>query len=326
MSDLTIYSAVYGQPYFGEYLPDMRFLPEFLALNSSVTIFFINAKRLKYVQLNDDPIFPALPYSISNQTFYGQTLNRSTVLGCADKWEILNPTTGEIFYPDQFPINLTILDSLGWNHSSLRNSALMIMNAIKNSRRYVTGPLIAGSRFAAQRQIILFYSAPLEREQWKVETRKMFQTHLARVQLEILSAAQGRGYNLPYANDMSWKMAPNGTGKRMFNTCGKVKFKLQGYKNINLFGLVSLLVIAFLLWFLTLQIENTVMAVWLHRMFLFPGAKYLCPVIILRSIYAIRPWRLISAAHPLSRSKKTYVAQSLQDWIQACYDQGSYVT
>ena len=132
------------------------------------------------------------------------------------------------------------------------------MNATLLASEYFDSRFTSMSEhFEVHKKIRDFYSSNLHPEQWKVEARRIFATRLALLQLHVLGIAQGGGHDLPHARNL---LLDSGV-----HACGNILFQAQGWRNLSVSGLVSLLLLAYGVWLSTIEIEGTVLLVWLFR-------------------------------------------------------------
>jgi hypothetical protein len=237
--------------------------------SGSVTIWFVRNINVLHVHPSDDPIFPALDTSqfrtSEGNPLYSNNLERSTVLACADTNEIRHPTTGAIWFPS-FQ-NSSVLNSAEWHPASIMNSAVFIREALLNAERFSNRHTADDAHWEAIKKLTALFSSTIDREQWKTEARKMFTIKLARLQLEIFGIGQGAGHDLPYTKNTLFELG--------FDGCGKIKYRSQGWQNVNIFGLVSLLLLAFCLWASTVEVGETIGLIWLCQNAIAPAALYL---------------------------------------------------
>jgi len=222
-------------------------LPEFLAPDSETTILFIRPNCIIYFGANDDPIFPADTKVTADGgvLLWGNSLPRSSILGCADVAEIRNPETGNIWNPKAMDWNF--LHSGDWDPEQ-KNMLLLLVLSLWQSNTFNAVTSRPGSRFDAQSKLVGSLSQTLSREQWKVEVRKIFETSLARLQGNVLDIARGVGKDLPYARNLLIK--------ENMSLCHIVKLQSVGWRNISLFWLIILPTMAFLLWVLTIEMGD----------------------------------------------------------------------
>jgi hypothetical protein len=223
----------------------MMLLPEFLAPNSEITVFFIRPMNIVYYGPNDDSIFPAAVNITTPGApiIWANPLQRSSVLGCADVSEIRDMETGNIWIPKALDWNrLNFLDK------ERKNLFALLVISLWRSDTFNAVTSRPGSRFDVQTKLVGSVSQNLGHEQWKVEVRKMFETSLARIQGDVLDIVRGVGKDRPYARNVL-------TEDNM-SLCHIVKFQSVGWRNITLLWLITLPIFSFLLWVLTIEVGN----------------------------------------------------------------------
>ncbi len=116
----------------------------------------------------------------------------------------------------------------------------------------------AGKFGIHQRKGPLFFSA-VGPEYWKTEFRRLFAIRLARLQMNVVGAAEGLGRDLPEGvNELEEK----GQGDARHQT---IKVRAQGMKNISVAGLLGFWSLAFTIWLATVKVGETVMLLWFPR-------------------------------------------------------------
>jgi len=220
-------------------------LPEFLAPNSEITVLFIRPMNIVYYGPNDDPIFPddVIVTTPGAPIIWGNLLQRSSVLSCADVSEIRDMETGNIWIPNALDRNrLYSLDK------ERKNLLTLLVISLWRSNTFDAVTSSPGSRFDVQSKLVGSLSQYLGHEQWKVEVRKMFETSLARIQGDVLDLVRGVGKDRPYAR--------NFLTEDNMSLCNIVKFQSVGWKNITLLWLITLSTFSFLLWVPTIEVGN----------------------------------------------------------------------
>jgi hypothetical protein len=177
---------------------------------------------------------------------------------------------------------------------------LLVGTALRNADLVFSTGETFSKHLDAKQKVISFYSSSMAQEQWKVESKKWFQSDLARLQWEVLSMAQGYGHDLPYATDWSAQLG--------FNACQNVKFVSQGWKNVDLFGLVGLLMVALLLWISTMMVQDTVVLVWLVRDMIIPA--FLSFAVYITAVAVFTVWVL----WPLLKARLQRLAGRAPGW------------
>ncbi|KAI9784188.1 MAG: hypothetical protein M1839_002694 [Geoglossum umbratile] len=208
-----------------------RFRPELRAPNSLTTIFFV-FPHLFFSAPSDDPVFPAVPAPAYSgfSSLYWNTLQRHSMLGCADTVELRHPRSGAIWYPEFS--NASELNSSQWHNPSV-DASVRLLNLSLSIPEYFKAPHLFNSQlFEVHKKLCGPASTPLAREQWKVEARRLLTIRLARLQMDVLGVAQGLGHDFPLAKDA---LREGGSEE-----CPQIKFRAQGWKNWRLVTLLRL--------------------------------------------------------------------------------------
>lgn len=198
-------------------------------------------------------------------------------MACADSIEVQHPDTFEIWNP-RFQ-NISQLHSPEWQIPGILSSLKMI------NMSYLQ-PELLNSRYAgmvehfdAPRHIQSSYSSPLEPEQWKLETRRMFNTRLAQMQYYTLGIAQGLGHDVPRARNLLREQGVDATGI--------IVFRNSEWKNLKVRELAMLLSICAML-VMTVRIGNQFLCWWLlGKLYACLCASLSLVVTIARSIWDI---------------------------------------
>jgi hypothetical protein len=106
------------------------------------------------------------------------------------------------------------------------------------------------NHFNAPRRIGSFYSAPVDKEQWKLEAKKIFNTDLALLQYHNLGIAQGLGHDLPRAINL--------LGEFDIDARGIMLFPAPGSKNIKVSALLGFVCACAACWIFTWEINEGV--------------------------------------------------------------------
>ena len=94
-----------------------------------------------------------------------------------------------------------------------------------------------GSGLAAQKLVRGWESLPLAKEQWRVEAKQLFETSLARIQIDARNIAQGTGASYPGLQKLEVEPA----------VCDNTfQFMSQGWQNVNVTGSIWIVVLAFI--------------------------------------------------------------------------------
>jgi hypothetical protein len=195
---------------------------------------------------------------------YWNALPYSTVLACVESFEIRNPRSGATWFPRYQDTSQLLLPE--WHHpSTFQSIQILNMSYVAFSKQYSNALTLESRHFQVHRKVQSFFSAPLSRDQWKVEVRKMFTTRLALLQQNVLGIAQGVGYDLPTARNVLLDYGRDG--------CAKIMFQSREWKNISLLGLIGLLILAAVVCVLTTKVGQTTVLVWLLKEGFLPAMK-----------------------------------------------------
>ena len=195
-----------------------------------------------------------------------------TVLGCTDRRFIRDSKKGREWYV----INDRLLDrwsDKSWNitspdltgqellpYTNVSLTALRLLGlALKfsdtsSSIRYARSQWLDAASKVVRDSLVL----PLVPNQGQVESAKLFNISLARMQTEIFYIA--RGDNL----DVSRQKLEILDGS-VADPCSMLKIHVEGYKNISVIGFVGMLAMAMLIWIVTIQTGDTIVLVWLFQ-------------------------------------------------------------
>ncbi|KUJ14512.1 uncharacterized protein LY89DRAFT_784443 [Mollisia scopiformis] len=182
-------------------------LDEFTAGPYPVTLNFISSHAIYYHNFRNDSVFPAQTKARFADGYPGPDLyyNNSTragVLGCVDQYQICES---------------------------------------------INGPCSAGSTqftgseaLDAQSKLNHMLSMQLADEQWKVEAEKMFQTSLARMQINLFDFVRGTAAGYPGAYNT---LPPEHRGM-----CAMVEIPTVGWRNVNLVGFLGTIAALGVVW------------------------------------------------------------------------------
>ena len=154
---------------------------------SSTTIIFVLPQKIFYLAPSDDPIFPAnkLRYlDDKTKPYWLYTRGHATVLACIDRTRWRDPDQGETWNSMQ-SIPPDVLDR------RVRGGLWLFWFSILNSNTYQALNKRLANALEATERINVFTSMPLAPEQWKTEATRLFETSLARTQVDARNIARG---------------------------------------------------------------------------------------------------------------------------------------
>ncbi|KAG7006622.1 hypothetical protein G7Y79_00013g033940 [Physcia stellaris] len=215
-------------------------LPELQPHNGrTLTILFVASMHIYHVMQSFDPIFPAKQPRYfpgqRNPLYYNED-SRATVLSCVDETELCSPD-GKTCWNMASPVPDGVPSS----------PAYWLMKwSLENSDTYNSIKWRLGSALLAQEKISQSRSRPLDAHQWEVEARQLFATSLARIQYDVRKISLGLDSDLPeYA-----EVTPDEARGKL---CGLYIYKTPEYSNINLLAFIGLIVLAIIVFFLSLN-------------------------------------------------------------------------
>ncbi|CAO2648329.1 Nn.00g075960.m01.CDS01 [Neocucurbitaria sp. VM-36] len=224
-----------------------KWIPELQARGSRVSLFFVRPINIAYTHSSGDPIFPATKspkFTIGNdQPLFINQLQRSTVFACTDTISIRHPKHHIEWHP-RHPNN-SLLSLPEWKDPNVLSSLHMVNVSFLARKQIDTLYSDMSMHFNAPRRIRSFYSSPLEKDQWKLEVKKMFNTELALLQFNVLGIAQGIGHDLPRAKNLLDEFG--------IDARGKVLFPAPGAKNIKVAELMGFVVACMACWLLAIE-------------------------------------------------------------------------
>jgi hypothetical protein len=233
------------------------------------TSIFLVRSTAYYAAPSDDPIFPAVPGD-GVQSKFGQVcwnnLQRHTILACTNSMVIRHPRTGALWYP--YFSRDSELERPEWNEPSIIGSVTMLNLSFVIPDKYMGYYSSKSSQFAIHTKRDILFS-PITSEHWKTEVQRLFKIRLARLQMDVVGAAQGLGYDFPGAVD---ELAKHGQSE----SCRHIKIQKEGWKNISLVGLVGFLLLDFVIWLFTIEVGNSIAIVWFTKSCLTPIVVKLC--------------------------------------------------
>jgi hypothetical protein len=217
-----------GIPTFWNPLPSLQ-----PPRNAMTTLLFILGGKLYHEEARSDPVFPAdrvryMPSDVLGgvKPYWINSLGHATVLGCVDKTEWRDPYYGEDWSQHWVKLQKRPSDP------KVRAAAWLLYYSIQNSNIYYSLDARSAAALDAQKRIAKFYlSLPLAEEQWKVEAKQLFETSLARIQLNVKAIARGELAKYPGLAKVGALIMTEGDP---VDICDRTHlFNGNGYTNIN---------------------------------------------------------------------------------------------
>jgi len=199
-------------------------IPELQPPNgTSITIIFVQPKKVYYRSRSNDPIFPANQQVFipsDERPFWVYTRGHATVMACLDQTSWRDPQEGPTWNSDSTTVPQAV------NDPSTRGGLWLFWFSILNSGTYQAISQRLGSALNASDRLSGFTSLPLATEQWKVEAERLFETSLARTQIDARNIARGVMASYP------GYVKSNNTAPEMCKNT--YLFISQGWTNVNL--------------------------------------------------------------------------------------------
>lgn len=203
---------------------------------------FISSMHIYHVKPSFDPLFPATTpryFPDEHYPYYYNADPRARPFACVDTSELCSPS-GETCWSMKTPLPT----------DSPNTTAYWLMKwSLENSNTYESIKWRLGSALLAQESVSQSVSIPLPENQWEIEARQLFATSLARIQYDAWGIARGEGRGQPGYIEVT---PDEGRDK----LCSFYKFRSTGYTNMNLIGLISLPLMALVIFILSLDVSS----------------------------------------------------------------------
>jgi hypothetical protein len=203
-----------------------------------VTIIFVNTLHQFYKTQSLDPIFPASDPSKIKPLFIHKD-PRARAVACVDETFHCTPD-GETCWTfadqEKHPVPISRPEYHFMNYSLLY------------SNMFTSLELRLRTALLAQKNVSQYISPGLEEDHWKREMENLFNTSLARIQLDALSIASGEGRGL---DGFVRQLPEKGSG---LDICRLFKFRPVGYVNVLVWPYILIAVVPVLAWVLSLDV------------------------------------------------------------------------
>jgi hypothetical protein len=211
--------------------------------HQAITLMFIQSQKNYHVTPRRDPIFPAEQEVVNKyeEKLYYNADPIVPALACVDTREICSPD-GTRCWTDLSNSDLDlpqIEEKIGYYMLALALDESTTFNAIQ---------LQGGRTLEATHMLQRLLSLPLADEQWKVEAEHLFETSLARISITLRDYIRGAAAHSPNYED--W-IEPG-----MGGMCHAYKFPGRGWVNISVNGIILIVCLATLSYFLSFEIGS----------------------------------------------------------------------
>ena len=208
----------------------------------SVTLW-ISSKEMTYPYRRFDPVFPAHTHRWTSDpvlswyepTGYYNNETYASMILCQENIEICdsNTNTCQLGHPGWGNPRRILYNHKNFGHvnSSDDFARILLLGALADSS-IIQSIGHDDSDFEAASHCRIYKCGVLERDQWIIEVRRWFEASLARIQFNVLDIARGTGnHGRDYEGiDPGYK-----------GICQIVKFRSTGWRNVNVWGFLSLL-------------------------------------------------------------------------------------
>jgi hypothetical protein len=182
------------------------------------SIILVQNIGVAYPDRREDPIFPA-EKTYDNGTWFYNTRWHAGVLGCVDRTTICSPN-GTVCGSLQDWTKLEPSDT-----DDFRAVVMLFWSLLQSNIGMALG-YRAAEALDAQTKIVAGCSLQLALEHWKIEVQQLFNTSLARIQIDARNIA--RGPPSGNANGLRSFMRPYYSG-----ICRMYKFNSIGWRNVS---------------------------------------------------------------------------------------------
>ena len=194
---------------------------------------------MTFPQYRSDPIFPAQRYRALFESIgpsflpvgYFNDNEYSSAISCEENVEICD---AQINRCGSFPRGFSRPDIWlrNWEHHDFVKLNKHVLTSILLQSALGDSSIACSTALEAASHCNFYDCTDLPDDQWILEVRRWFEASLAKIQLNVLDIARGTGNQGDDYQDMD----PMYRG-----ICGMVKFKSNGWRNVNFWGLLSLL-------------------------------------------------------------------------------------
>ena len=247
---------------------------------AATSLFLVGRGDVRYYARSNDPIFPATSYKGSSwlpeseNTHFGLA---RTVLGCVDEKYIRDRATNRNWYLLENQLhNMPPApnDKIETHYSDEDITALRLLGLSLRYSDTASAVTLASSNWLDAASRVLeperMLSLPLDPNQWQLESRKLFNVSLARMQMEMIEMT--RTDRKLYEN--RWDSLNNLFSNMSVDPCGLIKINAEGWRNISVVGFAGMFGLALGLWIITMDTGETIVLIWLYWTVVKPSSFY----------------------------------------------------
>ncbi|KAI9852075.1 MAG: hypothetical protein M1838_001872 [Thelocarpon superellum] len=199
---------------------------------SLTTIIFVDSQTILYSAPSSDPIFPAdTRVDSENRTYWSKTSRHATVMACVDSTRWRDPITTDSWSNGYQAIPMS-------KDAQIRGGQQLFRESLVHSNIYWSLSQRGAAALQAQTKAGRIVSLPMGEEQWKDEAKALYETSLARIQIEARDIAHGT-----QARFAGWAKEEENEYLGPEICHQTFLFKADGWNNVNWAAAMSILVI-----------------------------------------------------------------------------------
>ena len=219
--------------------------------SSALSIMFIDAQRISYDERSDDPLFPATkPFDFGDGigVKYQRPFRQRTILGCVDnnRWRL--PSMSSEWYSVRPENWRRLLKYLREIRSPAARFIPLMNAALQDSSMALSIQRRGGLGLNASYLLENSFSLPLAKDQWKIEVRTLFDTSLARIQINLRNLARGTAAKYGARKIETRNAAEDCQGKFIFLS--------QGWQNVQVAGSVAIVAVSAVVLLLAIPLDD----------------------------------------------------------------------
>lgn len=211
--------------------------------HQAITLLLFQSQKNYHTTPQHDPIFPAeqsTPPSPGRPSLYFNNDPIATALACVDNTQLCD-ASGKACFEDIYHPSPELPDEdegIGY---------YMLIQALVDSSIFQSIQLLGGRALVAATKLERSFSLPLAEEQWKIEVDNLFAASLVRPQITLRDYIRGTAAHDPEYADR--------TQGGMHGMCYAYKFPGRGWRNVSVWGMVLIVLLAFLILVLSIEVE-----------------------------------------------------------------------
>jgi hypothetical protein len=201
--------------------------------------------------------------SLEQECSSASDVYNGTILACADRTDICVPETGECWDVLTVPDSASLKDQDQLQGAEAQSILFLLGKALRFTSIYDD---IYELTFMGRSEVQGIRNPSALCAQWEATARRLFETSLARAQVEIWDIARG---TLAHTEGLVDQLPPAYRG-----ICNMIKFKTVGWKNVNAFWTFTCLALGLFCWVGSMEFGGN-MVVVIMGVHLYLGLKLL---------------------------------------------------